>query len=232
MNKSGPNNGIGSDAFMGAVIFFKKRQIAGIGMPRKKKTKIDAPSDSKSETDATKKSTKKDSKEDLDVSDIKLDGQDNDSVPIYDTPDDVRSKINAHLRNSSGTQASLVRGLKAQFANPPSQGLSPAALKTFLSASGHGHGKSSPIAYAAYMYFEKLRIKNGKAKSKKRQEMEKVWGKGGMDLFKDVGKPITMRIDDVMWSSQYGEVEIGRGGQSPKKAKDGLERKWKAYGGK
>ena len=168
--------------------------------------------------------------DDLDVSDIKLEGQERDEVPVFDTPQDVRAKINEHLRNAAGaSQASLVRALKAQYTTAPAQGLSPHALKTFLSASGHGHGNSSPITYATYMYFEKLRIKQGKSKSQKRQEMEKVWGKNGLDLVSDANRNMFMHVDERVYTSQDGEFEIGRGGKQPKERKDGLQRKWNCY---
>jgi hypothetical protein len=209
MNKSGPNNGTGSDAFMGSVVFFKKREIAGLSMPRKKKAKSNE--DDKStpgKATATAKGSKKASKDDLDVSDIKLEGESNDSVPVYDTPQDIRGKINVALRNTSASQASLSRAFKEQFANTPSEGLFPASLKTFLSSNGHAHGTSSPIAYASYCYFEKLRIKQGKAKSKKRQEMEKVWGKAGMDMRKNMGRSLIMKVGSVMAVSQYGRWRL------------------------
>jgi hypothetical protein len=43
-------------------------------------------------------------------------------------------------------------------------------------------GNTSAIFYGAYVYFEKLRIKDGKPKGTKRQEMEDIYaGDGGLD---------------------------------------------------
>jgi hypothetical protein len=46
-------------------------------------------------------------------------------------------------------------------------------------------GAKSIVFYAAYVYFEKLRTKERKPKGKKREEMEKVWGRNGVDRTKD-----------------------------------------------
>lgn len=45
-----------------------------------------------------------------DVDDVHLPGEENDQVPIFDTCDEVRRKINAHLRSDGTTKAQLVRG--------------------------------------------------------------------------------------------------------------------------
>ena len=247
MGKSGPSAGEGSDVYMNAIIFFKKRQIAGIGVPRKKKAKTESEPNAKESKSTSKsksnskenesgskgtKASSKPSKDDLDVSDITLDGSEDNSVPVHDTPSDLRTKINAHLRDTPATQASFIRALRDQLSDTSSipQGMSPAALKTYLSVKGHGHGNSSPITYAAYCYFEKLRMKQGKAKSKKRQEMEKVWGPKGMSLVADANRSVIMRFDSVMWTSQYGEVEIGSAEKEPKvKGGENIERKWSCY---
>ena len=51
MNQSGPSKGIYSDCFQGAAELFMKRQMAGIGMPRKKKAKTDDSKESKTAGD-------------------------------------------------------------------------------------------------------------------------------------------------------------------------------------
>ena len=101
-------------------------------------------------------------------------------VPIYDTCHDVRRKIYAHLRESSVTQAAFLRDIQKML--PGQQSLSSQRLKTFLGNKGSVDGNDSPLFYAGYVWFEKLRIKNGKRKSKKREEMEEIWSKeGGMN---------------------------------------------------
>ncbi len=113
------------------------------------------------------------------MSNIHLDCEENEKVPIYDTCDDVRRKVNAHLRESTMTQAAFLRELDKIL--PGEQTLSSQRIKTFLGKKGPVNGCDSPVFYAAYVWFEKLRIKNGKKKSKKREEMEIMWAKeGGM----------------------------------------------------
>ena len=54
-------------------------------------------------------------------------------------------------------------------------------LQDFLSKSGPRAGNSSCVYYAAYVYFEKLRIKEGKKKSEMRKDTEAIYaGQGGM----------------------------------------------------
>jgi hypothetical protein len=115
-----------------------------------------------------------------DTSDIHLDKEEQDAVPVFDTCDDVRKKIKAHMRNDGVTQASLLRHLADQYILKP-RGLRSPQINTFMKQAGPLEGNSSGIYYAAYVYFEKLRIKQGKAKSEKREQMEKKWGRAGVD---------------------------------------------------
>jgi hypothetical protein len=56
------------------------------------------------------------------------------------------------------------------------------SLANFMGQKGPSGGSGSIVFYAAYVYFEKMRLRDGKPKSQMRQEMESVWGKHGMDL--------------------------------------------------
>ena len=64
------------------------------------------------------------------------------------------------------------------------------------------------------MYFEKLRIKEGKPKSKKREEMEEMHCKdGGLDIKNALNRVICMRGERPSIDS-YGRLSIiGPGGQ-------------------
>lgn len=47
---------------------------------------------------------------------------------------------------------------------------------------GADTGNTSCVFYAAYVFFEKLRVQEGKPKSKHREEMEAIWAsKGGFN---------------------------------------------------
>jgi hypothetical protein len=168
MGQNGPDKGAYSATYHAAWAFFKKREIAGIKMPRKKAKTVDA----KDSQETTKNDEPK-----LDVSDIHLEGEEKGEIPIYDTCDEVRRKINAQFRDSSMTQAAFLREIAKCIPGTPE--LSSQRLKTFLNNKGPRAGSDSPIFYGAYVWFEKLRIKAGKKKNKKREEMENVWAKKG-----------------------------------------------------
>lgn len=53
-------------------------------------------------------------------------------------------------------------------------------LARFRGMKGADAGASSLVFYGAYVFFEMVRVKSGKPKSKHRLEMEEMWaGEGG-----------------------------------------------------
>jgi hypothetical protein len=154
MGQNGPDKGMESSVYMAAWAFFKQRELRGIKLPSAK--------------------AKKGEKESVpSVDDIELPGELDDTVPVYDTCDDIRRKINAHLKKPGVTAASFLRHVAAQYHTAPKKPQS-TQLSAFRSKKGPYAGNTSAIFYGAYVYFEKLRIKEGKPKSKKRQEMEEL----------------------------------------------------------
>jgi hypothetical protein len=168
-------------------VFFKKRELAGVKLPAKKKAK----------------------KEDEDKFDVtgpalELDGEEEGEVEVYDTCDVVRTKINAHLREPGVTKAGLGRA----FGNllPSKKPVAAGVLNAFLHKKGPKAGNSSSAFYAGYIFFEKLRIKQKKPKTKFRQEMEDYWGlRGGMDLELERGVHIVPAHKDV-YVNKYGGI--------------------------
>lgn len=77
MKRKGPYSGVNNQTYEAAFRFFQKRKASGLKEIPRKKIKKD---------DETKK---------LDISGIHLDGEENNSVPIFDTCDEVRRKIAA-----------------------------------------------------------------------------------------------------------------------------------------
>lgn len=197
MGQSGPTKGMGSNTYYNAFEFFKKRELAGIKMPRKKQ-----------KTDDTKDTNSKPNEKDkYDVSEVHLDGEDQESVPIFDTCEDIRKKISAHLRTATTTNAGFVRQIAETFPSHPD--VSGRHLTAFLGKKGPNNGADSPIYYAAYVYFEKLRLKNKRPKGKKRQEMEDIWArKGGMERYKQPQRLWT-RSNERWTVDQYGQDHIG-----------------------
>lgn len=168
LRQSGPSKGMGSATFHNAWAFFKKREMKGIPDPKNnKKRKISGGSVAKAPQ--------------ADISDVHLEGEETDSVEIYDTCDEVRRKINAYLKKDGVTQAQFLRGLAAQFRSK-NQRIQSSQLAAFRNKKGPDAGNTSCVYYAAYCFFERLRIKEGKKKSKTREEMERIYsGSGGFD---------------------------------------------------
>lgn len=212
MNGSGPTKGMQSDTFINASFFFKKRELAGVKMPRAKKAKISDGVTTKKATAADKE--KEDKK--YDVSGVTLDGEDKLAVPIYDTCDDLRTKINRLMRENAGsTNAGFVRMINAAAfpadATKPTIA-TPAQLSTFLKGSGPVKGASSPVFYAAYVFFEKLRVRDGKPKTKKREEMEQAWKRTGMAREDFTNKHFFAGPDERPYIDTYGRFQIGSRG--------------------
>lgn len=198
MHQKGPTKGTQSDVYMEAFAYFKKRQIAGIHLPsaNSKRAKTDSSSkknqkngekDSESSPKSKngKTSSSSSSGPNKDFLQIELPSEPTDSVPVYDTCDDVRRKVSAWLREPKVTQAQFCRDLHAQMHTDEKKGASVSAnsLQSFRGHSGPIEGGDSKVFNAAYVFFEKKRVAEGKAKAKKREEMEKVWP-GGVNLEK------------------------------------------------
>ncbi|KAI9712945.1 MAG: hypothetical protein M1828_001504 [Chrysothrix sp. TS-e1954] len=182
MGQHGRDKGSESDAFLGGLKLLQRRAEQGLKDPRAKpasggkKRTSDA---SDRESGSAKKTQTAGAKQEgaPDVSGIHLDGarEDGEGVPVFDTCDELRRKINAHLKLASVTQASFLRALSAQTP----QKVSAQTLNTFRHKHGSDAGKGSTVFYPAYVYFEKLRVTEGKRKGKLREEMEGIWGAKG-----------------------------------------------------
>ncbi|KAF1812217.1 hypothetical protein P152DRAFT_28584 [Eremomyces bilateralis CBS 781.70] len=142
---------------------------------------------------------------DWDVSAIHLDGEDANAVEVYDTCDEVRRKVDAQLRKPGVTQAALMRAIKAQFHPPKS--LSSSSLQNFRNKRGANAGATSDVFYGAYVFFEKMRLKEGKPKSAHRQRMEQEWPRG-FDLKHGSNTSYICLGDERPQIDQYGKLSI------------------------
>ncbi|KIY66026.1 hypothetical protein CYLTODRAFT_491815 [Cylindrobasidium torrendii FP15055 ss-10] len=126
-------------------------------------------------------SKKADSLKGADIFSIYLEGDEDGTVEIYDSCDAIRKKITIHLSNSGVTKASFLRDI-ARIAYPnDTPNIQSKQLTDFLSKKGATSGSTSRVFYAAYVYFEKLRLSEGKPKSAHRKKMEEEWGyQGGL----------------------------------------------------
>jgi hypothetical protein len=167
--QNGTMKGAESFTYGNAWEFFKKREMAGIKAPKKAKA---ATASSSASTSSAAPIT--------DISNISLDGEESSSVQVYDSCDEIRKKINAHLVKPGITQAAFCRDLAAQLHTGTK--IQSKQLTDFRSKKGPRMGNTSSVFYAAYIYFEKVRLAENKPKSKHRKEMEEVWAfQGGFD---------------------------------------------------
>ncbi|KAK8109331.1 hypothetical protein PG984_015132 [Apiospora sp. TS-2023a] len=115
-----------------------------------------------------------------DINGIHLPGEETDEVPIHDTCDVVREKIDEHLATYRVTQAPFCRIIHAHGLKSPTRckGIQPKQLSDFRHKDGSNAGATSIVFYAAYVYFEKIRLAQNRPKSEHRLEMEKRWPDG------------------------------------------------------
>ncbi|KAI0487224.1 hypothetical protein F4859DRAFT_247379 [Xylaria cf. heliscus] len=189
LQASGQMGGSGSSIYYNAWAWFRQREVAKLKMPDvKKRQKLEADAAgagaglSKSTSGGpTSSSASKTTAALPDIGHVRLRGEETDNVPIYDSCDEIRKKINAHLKTPGLTQAQFCRDLYAQLNTPKCKGIQSKQLADFRAMKGSRTGARSSVFYAAYVYFEKLRIAQGKSKSAHRENMEALWaGHGGL----------------------------------------------------
>jgi len=122
--------------------------------------------------------------------DIKLDGEDEGYVKVYDTCSVIRQKINALLGKDNAkpengvpgqfkkdgtpkpyTKAEFLRAITFGKGDPPAA----ATLDRFLKAKKLMGGGGSPVYPGAYKFFEKKRIFEGKKKTPTRIQCEEEY---------------------------------------------------------
>jgi hypothetical protein len=170
MKQNGNKKGHNSNTYYGAMRFFQKRAERGVPFPKKQKAAAPKAAAQGSTAAAAGDAPAA-------WRSVELPGEAEDAVPIFDSCDEVRRKINAHLRKPAVTQAAFLRDLVAQFHGPrrPSRALQGAQLSRFRGQSGPVTGNTSGVYYAAYVFFEKERVAAGKPKTVHRRDMEVAW---------------------------------------------------------
>lgn len=215
MNQSGAYKGSGCDTYMKGWAFFKHREMQGKPLP-KKKTKTAAASKSKGPKMPGSETT-----DGKDLSNIHLDGEQTDSVPVLDSCDEVRKKISAHLKKDTVVQAALLRDFHAQYhTDRAPKKIQGSQLDRFRNMKGAKSGNTNPIYYSAYCFFEKLRIAEGKPKSNHRQQMEQIYGDEGMDVTERDRGTFWGLAGDTFREDQFGRVSLNGG--PPRKISRGL----------
>ncbi|XXG99601.1 hypothetical protein Hte_005942 [Hypoxylon texense] len=193
--QKGTHGGRGSPVWVKAHIWFRQREAAKLKMPDVKKGRIQ---EEETAGSTSRGSASKTTSSLPDISNVYLEGEEDDDVWVFDTCDEVRRKIRAHLRTPGVTQAQFCRDLYAQLHAPKIKSIQSKQLTDFLAQKGPRAGAKSTVFYAAYVYFEKLRIAQGKRKSKHREEMEdRWWDRGGFDRTTDhrtvYGPPLLLK---------------------------------------
>jgi len=104
-----------------------------------------------------------------DWQDIKLDGEDEDGVPIYDDCNDIRRKIRALQKTPGWKLTPWLRDIG---------GINNNSYGRFMKCSGPSEGATNGTYKAAYIFFEKQRIADGKKKTPKRERNEQEFPRG------------------------------------------------------
>ncbi|KAL4910230.1 hypothetical protein BDW74DRAFT_144695 [Aspergillus multicolor] len=85
------------------------------------------------------------------------------------------------------------------------------ALNSFLLKSGLRERRRSQIFYASYVFFEKLRIRDGKKKSEFRKKMEGVWrGESGFDITSSTSGGYLCHVSERVVCDEFGQIRIER----------------------
>jgi len=122
MEQNGPDKGTKNEVYIKAWKFFKRRDIRS--------------------TQPTVKKLKKENEEKRnDVSNIKLEGENTLSVRIFDSCDEIRKKIRAHLTEPSVTQAGFLREIAKTYSD--GRKIQSKVLNDFLGKRGKYVGNTS-----------------------------------------------------------------------------------------
>lgn len=136
----------------------------------------------------------------LDVSTIHLRGEEDKTVPVFDTCDTVRRRIRAILKNPAVTQAAFLLAVAETLRN--GRRLQGVQLDRFLALKGPWAGNTSGIYYGAYVFFEKARIRDCRPKSDDRLIIERQHP-NGMD---------TKRVRNRVWVPQGKIAQVDKHG--------------------
>ncbi|KAE8383863.1 hypothetical protein BDV26DRAFT_250923 [Aspergillus bertholletiae] len=196
LKMSGQYKGSESNTYIFAHRFFAKRELQGIKEPKKK---------------PISKQAKLDTQKKYDVSGIQLPGEEEGKAPVYDTCDEVRKKIHAHLRDPNVTKAGFLREIVKTYPPERAAKLQGNSLTRFLEMSGSNSGNTNAVFYAAYVFFEKIRIRDNQPKTKFREEMEGIWrSEGGFDIETSNNRGFWCHESECVSVDKYGRVKIGK----------------------
>lgn len=203
--RSSGNTGSFGNTYIYAMNYFQHMDA------HKKALKKAAPDAKKQKTAAKVALPTNGSTSQHDITTVTLPGEETDSVKVYDTCDEIRRKINVHLKNPGVTQAAFLRDLVSHclHASKKPASFQGKQLTSFREKHGPRAGCTTNLYYAAYVFFEKERLVSGGAKTKHRQEMEKHWP-AGFDLNHDGRRTYLCARNERPWEDEYGQAHFGR----------------------
>jgi len=212
MGQSGNNHGNQSDCYSNAWAYLKKRQIAGMKISNKKAKTGDASSSTAPGpgSGSSASGSGSDAMTAKDLADIHVPGEETDTVEIYDSCDEIRRKRAAHLRKPGVTRAQFCRDLVEMYKTSerrPNQ-IQGTQVTTFQSRSGADVGNTSCVFYAAYVFFEKMRLKEKKPKSKHREGMEQAWGKEEGMITDRRQDHVFAHVSQTVTKDKFGQWQI------------------------
>ncbi|TID20722.1 hypothetical protein E6O75_ATG05486 [Venturia nashicola] len=207
MGQNGPQKGAGSETYTSALQYFQKYEAMGMPIPTSKKARSErsVSTVSASSSPSVTSTTAIPCAADIATAHatITLDGEYSDSVSVYDTCDDIRRKINAYLQKSPEPQASFLRTLMSQY-HTQTKTIQSVQLQRFRNMAGPDAGNTNPVYYAAYVFFEKERMRTDKAKSEGRKKMEAIYP-SGMGTDRPVRKGIWTTGNSNVTKNKYGQ---------------------------
>lgn len=104
-----------------------------------------------------------------DISTVTLEGEDSDTVKVFDTCDMVRDKIRAFLEIPGMSSSAFLRAVAKN-----GRSFQSGQMRRFLVKDGALDGNTCAIFLDAYIFFEKVRKLEGKCKSEDRKKMEQL----------------------------------------------------------
>lgn len=194
MKKTGSMDGAGSAVYGNAFAFFKMRELNGEN--RKKKVKV-----------AVETGEKKDAQPE-DFKDVVLDGEEEGEVPIFDSCDEVRRKMNLYFGKTGMSRAAFGREIGKLMGGGEEKRISGGSVTQFLGKKGPMAGNTTSVYYGAYVFFEKIRVRDGKPMTEHRETMEDVWDGCDLRFWNKEGVDRSKVIDRIQYIGLAGGPDI------------------------
>lgn len=166
-------------------------------------------------------SSKQASKDDLDISSIQIDGDDEDRVPVYDTPKDLQTKITAHMRNSGVSKAAFLHCLNARYHTQKSGDVCTMAADLPFS-------QRARVLNGVAVHICELRVLRKAANQAWPDRVEGTNGNGAAAKW-DLDAKLWMGPGECFYVSQYAEIELVQGRIELEPCKDEPGRKRQVF---